>query len=99
MLVLLALSRLNLKLASELNSFTYLTNSKSLRRFLGMVGFYRKLIPHFASVVLPLTEKIRLFPNAKNFELTNSEKFAFDDIKFKLDNVTKLAHPLPNTDQ
>ena len=84
---------------SELNSLTYPTNSKSLRRFLGMVGFYRKLIPHFASVVLPLTEKIRLFPNAKIFELTNSEKFAFDDIKFKLDNVTKLAHPLPNADQ
>ena len=36
---------------SELNSLTYLTNSKSLLRFLGMVGFYRKLIPYFASVV------------------------------------------------
>lgn len=30
------------------------TDSKSLCRFLGMVNFYRKLIPHAAEVLLPL---------------------------------------------
>ena len=64
-----------------------------------LFDYSHSLIPHFASVVLPLTEKVRLFPNTKNLELTNAEKFAFDDIKFKLDNVIKLAHPLPNADQ
>ena len=83
----------------ELNELSYPTNSKSLRRFLGMIGFYRKLIPNFASVVFPLTEKIRLFPNAKIFEFTDSEKSSFDDIKLKLSEIKSLAHPLPNVDQ
>ena len=36
---------------AELREIPSLTDSKSLRRFLGMIGFYRKLIPNFASVV------------------------------------------------
>ena len=40
---------------NELEEFAVPNCSKSLRRFLGMIGFYRKLIPNFAKVVLPLT--------------------------------------------
>ena len=77
---------------NELSEFPYPTDSKSLRRFLGMVGFYRKLVPKFASIVLPLTECIRVKPNHKSLELTDSEKQSFDEIKKVLSELKALAH-------
>ena len=74
----------------ELSEFPYPTNSKSLRRFLGMVEFYRKLVPKFASIVLPLTECIRVKPNHKSLELTDSEKVSFDEIKKVLSELKLL---------
>ena len=78
--------------SNELSEFPYPTDSKSLRRFLGMVGFYRKLVPKFASIVLPLTECIRVKPNHKSLELTDSEKQSFDEIKKVLSELKALAH-------
>ena len=77
---------------SELSDFPYPTDSKALRRFLGMVGFYRKLVPNFASIVLPLTECIRVKPNQKSIELTESERQSFDEIKKVLSDLKALAH-------
>lgn len=77
---------------SELSEFPYPTDSKSLRRFLGMIGFYRKLVPKFASIVLPLTECIRMKPNHKSLELTDPEKQSFDEIKKVLSDLKALAH-------
>ena len=48
----------------ELKSFPYPKDAKGLRRFLGMVGSYRKLIPKFSEIVLPLSERMRLSPKA-----------------------------------
>jgi len=84
---------------SEILSFPAHTNSKSLRRFLGMVGFYRRLIPHFASIVLPLSERIRLSPNDKQLSLNNEEQTSFSNIQEALAKVTALPHPLPNVTQ
>ena len=78
---------------AELREIPYPTDSKSLRRFLGMFGFYRKLILNFASVVYPLTECVRVKPNLKSLELTKNEKDAFDSIKSLLCNISALAHP------
>ena len=77
---------------SELKEFPYPTDSKALRRYLGMVGFYRKLVPNFASIVLPLTECIRTKPNHKTLELTDDEKKAFDKIKEVLSELKAIAH-------
>lgn len=44
---------------NELKSFPYSKDTKTLHQFLGMIGFYRKLIPNFVEIVLPLTEKMR----------------------------------------
>lgn len=76
----------------ELREFPYPTDSKSLRRYLGMVGFYRKLVPNFASIVLPLTECIRTKPNHKTLELTEDEKKSFNEIKVVLSELKALAH-------
>ena len=81
-----------LRKIDELSEFPYPTDSKALRRFLGMAGFYRKLVPNFASVVLPLTECIKLKPNHKSIELTDEEKQAFDDLKEVLSKLPALAH-------
>ena len=79
----------------ELEQYPAPNDSKSLRRFLGMVGFYRKLIPHFSTIVYPLTELIRLNPKAKSLTLSEGELEAFNDIKTKLSNVSALPHPQP----
>ena len=80
----------------ELNNFPIPNDSKSLRRFLGMIGFYRKLVPHFADIVLPLTECIRLNPNAKCLELSDLEKETFTKVKSILSNISPLPHPKSN---
>ena len=79
---------------TQLNSFPYPKDSKGLRRFLGMIGFYRKLIPNYATIVLPLSERMRLFPKC-SFELTDQEKQSFDEIVQRLSDITALAHPQP----
>ena len=77
----------------EINDFSEPTDSKSLRRFLGMVGFYRRLVPNFATVVLPLTELIKTHPNAKELTLTTEEKQSFSEMKKILSELSALPYP------
>ena len=77
---------------NELKEFPYPRDSKALRRYLGMIGFYRKLVPNFASIVLPLTECIRTKPNHKTLELTENEKKSFDETKEVLSELKAIAH-------
>ena len=56
----------------ELKSFPNPKDTKGLHRFLGMVGFYRKLIPKFSEIVLPLSERMRLSSKG-SFTLDKSE--------------------------
>ena len=44
----------------EISNIPKPTDYKGLRRFLGMTGFYRHMIPNYAKIVAPLTELIRL---------------------------------------
>jgi len=41
---------------SAMTDFPLQNSLKSLRRFLGMIGWYRKFINNFASVAAPLTD-------------------------------------------
>lgn len=84
---------------NELENFPYPNDSKALRRFLGMVGFYRPLVSNFTNIVLPLSERIRLEPNSKSFELCSTEKDAFHNIINVLVNLPPLAHPISQTTQ
>ena len=77
----------------EITDFPAPQDSKSLRRFLGMVGFYRRIIPHFATTVLPLTELIRVSPNSKRLTFNEEENKAFREIKTILGNISALSHP------
>lgn len=78
----------------EIKNFPEPNESTSLRRFLGMINFYRKLIPSFADIVLDLTEFSKLHPKSKEFQFGEKERSAFNSIKDKLANITALPHPL-----
>ena len=71
-------------------------DSAALRRFLGMVGFYRRMVPHFADIVHPLTELIRLHPKTPALPWTETELTAFADIKTALQNACTIRHHLPS---
>ena len=78
----------------EIQNFPCPSDSKSLKRFLGMVGFYRKFIRDFAKLAFPLTECIKLNPKAETLTLSEVEKKSFNDILTSLANVKPLAHPV-----
>ena len=78
---------------NEINDFPAPNDSKSLRRFLGMIGFYRKLVPNFTNLTLPLTECIRLNPNSKELKLSLDELKSFENIKLTLKELSTLAYP------
>ena len=71
-------------------------DSHSLRRFLGLVNFYRKLVPGFSEVVYSLTELIKSMPNSKSIALDEKCKESFSKIKSILANISALPHPESN---
>ena len=75
--------------------FPYPNSSQSIRRFLGMVNYYQKLVPHFSDIALPLTDLIKVSPNDENLNLNDYEKLACDNIKNALLKLTLLAYPDP----
>ena len=87
------------KKMDEISEIPLPTDSDGLRRFLGMIGFYRRMIPSYANIVFPLSEIIRLHPKAKSLEWGNAERKAFNDIKRALREACMLSHPLPNCNE
>ena len=63
---------------------------KSLRRFLGMAGFYRKFCRNFADVAMPLTN---LLKKQTPFNWTDKCQASFDGIKAMLMSSPVLAAP------
>ena len=70
---------------------------RQLRRFLGLVNFYRCFLPHCADILAPLTDLLRDCPErpckSTNFTWSKECETAFSAIKRSLANVTMLAHP------
>lgn len=80
----------------SINKFPKPKNITELRRFLGMVNFYRRSLPKAAEIQKPLTA---LLHNAKKNDKTpiiwNKDlDTAFDKVKNDLAKATLLAHPL-----
>ena len=71
------------------------SDSAALRRYLGLIGFYRRMIPRFADVVFHLTELIRLCPKSKELMWNEQQSQAFSDSKAALADACTLPHPLP----
>ena len=84
------------KKLSEIKEFPPPVDSKSLRSFIGVLNFYRHLLPNFAESILPLTELMKNNPKSNQICLTDDEMKCFASIKKTLLNVTALAHPISN---
>lgn len=81
--------------SETISNFPEPNSSEKVRKFLGMINYYRHLIANFAEIALPLTELIKNNPNSKNLTFSNECKQAFQALKSKLANVTALSHPIP----
>ncbi|XP_070401608.1 uncharacterized protein [Nothobranchius furzeri] len=71
-------------------SFPPPSTRRELRRFLGMVGYYRGFCRNFSAVVLPLTDQ--LSPKRK-FEWTSECQASFEAAKLLLCSAPVLAAP------
>ena len=81
---------------SAIESASKPTTKKQLRSFLGLVGFYRKYIPNFALVALPLTDMTKK-GNPNLLDWSEASELAFNNLKQAL-----LKYPilkLPNVSE
>ncbi len=69
------------------------TTKKQLRRFLGMVNFYRRFIPHCAEIMYRLSAMVSVARNP--LHLTDVQMAAVARLKKTLANAAVLAHPSP----
>ena len=66
---------------------------KQVKAFLGLTGYYRKFIPSYSQVALPLTE---LTKESVRYVWGPKEQKAFDALKEALTHADVLAHPDPS---
>ncbi len=71
------------------------TTKKQLRRFLGMVNFYRRLIPHCVEIMSPLSALVSVARNP--LHLTDVQMAAVARLKETSANAAVLAHPSPGS--
>lgn len=78
-----------------IDQYTQPTNRQELRRFIGMLNFYRRFLPNAAEKQLPLQQL--LGPCVKNdkteIDWTDTTTAAFIENKRILRDATMLAHP------
>ena len=72
---------------------TFIMEKDLALTILGMVGFYRKLIPHFADIVFPLTEKIKNNPKATTLIFNTQQLESFNTMKQNLAEVSTQPYP------
>ena len=70
------------------------TSNKELQRYLGLVNYYHRFIPHYAEILRPLYELLKGRP--KEFTWGADQENAFNRSKSELASSTCLHHPNPN---
>ncbi|CAK1590060.1 unnamed protein product [Parnassius mnemosyne] len=67
---------------------------RQLRRFLGIINFYRRFLPNSAQAQAPLNNLLTgAVKGRQTITLTDKEIKAFEDCKRSLSNAALLAHP------
>lgn len=67
--------------------------TSGLRRFLGMVNFYRRFIPHAADTMSPLNELLK--SKEKDVKWSDRSRQAFEETKAAIADAALLHHPQP----
>ncbi|BHF85615.1 hypothetical protein SprV_1002878400 [Sparganum proliferum] len=83
------LSRLTEKVQCIL-SFPVPNTLTQLRRFIGLINYYRRFIPHCAAILAPLTDLLK--SKVKPIELSPAAHTAFEEAKKALADATMLHH-------
>ena len=68
-------------------------SATDLRRFMGMLNFFRQMIPNFANIAFPVTELLRLFPKCKTLPWTDESIDSFNKLKQALVQCPTLKYP------
>ncbi|BHF71159.1 hypothetical protein SprV_0401421400 [Sparganum proliferum] len=71
-------------------SFPVPNTLTQLRRFIGLINYYRRFIPHCAATLAPLTDLLK--SKAKPIELSPAAHTAFEEAKKALADATMLHH-------
>jgi hypothetical protein len=69
------------------------TTTREVRQVLGLAGYYRKFVPHYANVVKPLTRLCRQTPE---FEWNPAAEKAFGILKEFMSKAPILSYPDPS---
>uniref|UniRef100_A0A5S6QYE8 RNA-directed DNA polymerase n=1 Tax=Trichuris muris TaxID=70415 RepID=A0A5S6QYE8_TRIMR len=72
------------------------TSVSKLRRFLGLINFYHRFIPHCASICKPLYELSNGSRRNGTVNWNSTEIQAFHEVKQALANAAMLLHPKPD---
>lgn len=75
---------------ASIQSYPTPTNLKELRRFLGMSSWYRRFIPHYATLASPLN---KLLSKKQRWQWTNLQQDAFEKLRNCLTEAPVLARP------
>ncbi|CAK8676854.1 unnamed protein product [Clavelina lepadiformis] len=74
------------------------TNMRDLRRFLGMINFYRRFIPKCSTLLAPLNKMIKPSQRGKKpIDWITEANEAFDKVKDELANTVTLDFPVRNS--
>ena len=68
-------------------------SATDLRIFMGMLNFFRQMIPNFANIAFPVTELLRLFPKCKTLPWTDESIDSFNKLKQALVQCPTLKYP------
>lgn len=81
---------------TALQNFSRPENARGLRRFLGMINFYRRFIPNAAQYQAPLHTALSGLKGNQAISWTEEMNQAFVTCKENLAQATLLTHPDPN---
>lgn len=63
------------------------TTTKALRGFLGLMRYYKKFVPNYGKIIVPLTDKLK----KDSFHWTLTTELAFDEPCQVMAYITLLA--------
>ena len=79
----------NSKKIEAVKEFKQPRNSKEIKQFLSLAGYYRKFIPNFAKIAKPLSKLVK---KDEPYRRTDEQQIAFDTLKLKLCEESVLKY-------